>query len=291
MSEELLGRVDVAWDTVTRANRANWDDRAVIHESAGGYCASRFIADPGFVSAVVADDAPVMLDFLDRKDFTGVRIAHLQCHIGTDTQSLARLGADVVGLDFSPVSLQYANRRAREASTGPGTVSYVEGDVLESASLLAGPFDVVYTSIGTYTWLRDLKTWAGQIAELLAPGGMFYIRDGHPFMYTLNEKLAVGDYPYFHDGKACCWDEDTTYTGEGTVSHRRNYDFSHSLSDVVSALIGAGLVIRSFTESDTIPWKAFDCMVEPEPGVFALPEPLRSCVPLSMTVIATKNNS
>ena len=43
-------------------------------------------------------------------------------------------------------------------------------------------FDVVYTSIGTIGWLQRPRSWAQQVAALLNPGGVFYIRDGHPML-------------------------------------------------------------------------------------------------------------
>ena len=35
----------------------------------------------------------------------GVRVLHLQCHFGSDSLSLANLGATVVGIDFSPAAV------------------------------------------------------------------------------------------------------------------------------------------------------------------------------------------
>ncbi|WP_205745647.1 hypothetical protein [Egibacter rhizosphaerae] len=41
-------------------------------------------------------------------DLIGLRIVHLQCHLGTDSLSLARLGGEVTGVDFSPSALAVA---------------------------------------------------------------------------------------------------------------------------------------------------------------------------------------
>lgn len=48
------------------------------------YARQRFIDDPSFLSAVVRFDVPRL------GDIRGLRAVHLQCHIGTDTISLAR---------------------------------------------------------------------------------------------------------------------------------------------------------------------------------------------------------
>src|SRR6185312_216546 len=68
------------------------------------YYVARFAQDPAFLSYVVQFDLPRL------GDIAGLRGVHLQCHIGTDTISLARLGAHMTGLDFSPAALTQARR-------------------------------------------------------------------------------------------------------------------------------------------------------------------------------------
>ena len=67
-------------------NQANWDARAEVHVGPGGYDLGLF-DDPGFLSQVVRFDRPLL------GDVTGLDGVHLQCHLGTDTISLSRLGA------------------------------------------------------------------------------------------------------------------------------------------------------------------------------------------------------
>ena len=56
----------------------------------------------------------------------GLRGIHLQCHIGTDTVSLARLGARMTGLDFSAPALAQARRLATAARAD---VDFVESEL------------------------------------------------------------------------------------------------------------------------------------------------------------------
>jgi hypothetical protein len=92
-------------------NRANWEERASIHAASDDYGFARFVADPQHLSTVVAFDRPRL------GDISGLRGVHLQCHIGTDTLSLARLGARMSGLDFSGVSLAAARKLAADTAT------------------------------------------------------------------------------------------------------------------------------------------------------------------------------
>ena len=277
------GHSDIDWDSARASNLANWEDRVPLHEEAYGISA---MEDPGHLTGVVRTDLAALAPFLPDGTVSGLEVCHLQCHIGTDTLSLARAGARVTGVDFSPSAL--ASAAALAARLGLDA-TWVETDVLDARAAVAGTFDLVYTSIGTITWLPDLDRWAAQVAGLLRPGGTFYIRDGHPALYAIDEHadgLQVR-YPYFGTGHAQVWDEATTYAGEGTVAHSRTYEWAHPLSEIINSLIGAGLQVLRLDEGRTLPWKFSPRMVEVPDG-FAWPEAERDRVPCTYTVIARK---
>src|SRR3954469_25796996 len=133
-------------------NRASWDERAPAHAASPGYSVQQFIDDPKFISDVVSFDVPRL------GDIRGLRGVHLQCHIGTDTVSLARLGARMTGLDFSAPALAEA-RRLCDASGAE--VDFVESDVYDAVDALGGEsFDLVFTGVGALCWLPDIRRWA-----------------------------------------------------------------------------------------------------------------------------------
>jgi SAM-dependent methyltransferase len=277
--------VDITWEDARDANLANWNERVAIHVEAYGLNAFR--DDPHHISGVVAYDRPYIERHLGRT-IDGLDLAHLQCHIGTDTLSFARLGAQVTGVDFSQPALDAAEALAQELNL-PAT--WVQGDVLESARLVGKQFDVVYTSIGAIGWLKDLGQWAQQVAALLQDGGLFYIRDGHPSLYALDDQTfpPVVRYRYFENGHAQSWDSDETYTGGGTITSTRTYEFPHSTAEVINSLIAAGLTIEAFYEGDTLPWEFSKEMERLPDGSFAWPGALRAAVPCTFTVVARKN--
>lgn len=121
----------------TNANRANWDQRATLHAArdGSGYGVQRYVANAEALSDVVRFDQPLL------GDIAGLRAVHLQCHIGTDTLSLARLGARVTGLDFSENAVAEARRLAAEAGAD---IDFVHADVRDAATVLPrGGFDLV----------------------------------------------------------------------------------------------------------------------------------------------------
>ncbi len=273
----------ISWEAARGANQLNWEDRVPLHEEAYGLAA---FDDPSHLSSVARQDIAALEAFVPNGSLHGLDLCHLQCHIGTDTISLARAGARVTGVDFSPGALAVARRLAEKHGID---VTWVETDVLDSRNAVTGDFDLVYTSIGTIIWLADLDRWACQIAALLRPGGLFYIRDGHPSLLALDEDaedLRVR-YRYFADGTAQAWDDESTYAGPGTVAHPRTYEWPHPISEIVNALIGAGLLIERLDEGTVLPWKFSPRMVEVEGG-FAWPEPERALVPCTYTIVARR---
>ena len=150
------------------ANRANWDERVESHLEA--YEAASFADNADEITSVVVDDLALLKDSLPDQSPQGLRLMHLQCHIGLDTLSWARLGAVVTGIDFSPKSVAAAAELAARASI---PARFVESSIDDVTDVISEQFDVVYTSIGVLPWLPRLDTWARAIFELLEPGGVF----------------------------------------------------------------------------------------------------------------------
>lgn len=78
-------------DEYRQANLDNWNDRAAIHAASRFYDLAGYVSDPDRISKVIEFDRHEL------GDVRGRSLLHLQCHIGTDTLSLARLGAQVTG--------------------------------------------------------------------------------------------------------------------------------------------------------------------------------------------------
>ena len=268
------------------ANRANWDDRASAHavRTGLGYGVQRFVTDSALLSDVVSFDR-------DRLgDITGLNTVHLQCHIGTDTLSLARLGARVTGLDFSPIAL--AEARALVAETGDA-VDFVESDLYSALTVLPpASFDLVYTGIGALCWLPSIERWAAVVAGLLVPGGRLFIREGHPILWAMDERLDDDlhlRFPYFEQQEPLEWDDDSTYVAtDRPITNTKTYEWNHGLGEIVTALLNAGLTLTMLVEHDSVPWEALPGqMLERPNGEFAL-DAFAGVAPLSYTIQAVK---
>jgi SAM-dependent methyltransferase len=234
-------------------NRANWDERAPAHAASPDYGFDRFVADPAHLSHVVRFDLPRL------GDVAGLRAVHLQCHVGTDTISLHRLGARITGLDFSSASLTQARELAARAGAA---VTFVEADVYDAASVLEpGSFDLVYTGIGALCWLPDIRRWAQVVSTLLRPGGRLFLREGHPMLWALDDErednLLVVDYPYFERVEPLVWEEAGTYVStETTFRNNVTHQWNHGIGETITALMDAGLELTMLQEHDSAPWAA-----------------------------------
>lgn len=265
-------------------NRASWDERAEPHAASADYAIDRFLADPGFLSHVVRFDLPRL------PDLRGRRALHLQCHIGTDTLSLARLGATVTGLDFSGEAIAQARSLAERAGT---PIDYVQATVDDAVAVLGtGAFDVVFTGIGALCWLPDVAAWARTVSALLTPGGELFLREGHPMLWSIDETQGdslVVAYPYFETAEPTVFDEPGTYVEtEHEFAHTRSASWNHGLGEIVSALLSAGLRLTMLEEHRSVPWEAlWGRMTRGDDGEWRMTDGA-DLVPLSYTLRAVK---
>ena len=74
-------------------------------------------------------------------------------------------------------------------------------------------------------------------------------------LYTLDETTypPVVRYGYFPTGLAQSWDAPSSYAGDGTIKSTRTYEWPHSLSEIMTALLGVGLQIIAVDEGKTLP--------------------------------------
>ncbi len=249
-------------------NRRNWDSRVPLHEV--GYELHRYREDPSYLSGVVRFDLPRL------GPVAGLDAVHLQCHLGTDTLSLARLGARMTGLDFSAPALAVARRLASDCGA---SIDYVQSDVYDAVAALGGArFDLVYTGIGALCWLPDVRGWARVVAGLLRPGGRVFLRETHPMLSALcdprPDELLVVEFPYFHVASGTPFCEKKTYVPhEGEVESPETVEWNHGIGEIVTALLSEGFALDRLEEHRSVPWCALgSAMVELADGEWELRE-------------------
>ena len=263
-------------DRRLQVNRTNWNERTPVHAASDFYDVEAFKA------------GRITLRDLERRevgDVSGKTLLHLQCHFGMDTMSWARLGAKPTGVDFSDAAIDLA--RSLNDELGLGT-RFIRSNVYDLPSVLDEQFDIVFTSYGVLCWLPDLDKWARVVNHHLKPGGVFYIAELHPFMATF-EQSESGDirptwnyleHELFFEGNG------QSYAGTDPIKSP-NYEWMHSLGEIVTALIDAGLDLEFLHEFPFTCYHAFPGMEKGDDGWWRFPEHNDS-FPQTFSIRATK---
>ena len=165
-------------DELIAANRAQWDERVGIHLESRFYDVEGWLRDqPG----------PRRRETEALGNVEGLRLLHPQCHFGLDTLAWARAGAQVTGLDFSPVAIDAAPPAGARAGLAE-RATFVCARIDEAAAALDGSvFDVVYVSLGSLCWLpqrrrlgadgrRSPRPGRAALRARRAPGGLVALR-------------------------------------------------------------------------------------------------------------------
>jgi len=233
-------------------NRKYWDALTPVHEASRFYDVAGFLAGRSSLHSIEREAVG---------DVAGKSLLHLQCHFGVDTLSWARLGAEVVGVDFSGASIARARKLAREAGLAE-QARFVERNVLDLLAEPVGQFDVVFTSYGTITWLADLEAWGRVVAESLRGEGLFFMVDTHPAS-CLFEADATGRlarrYDYFRQADPLQIGPEKDYA-EPTYTTLPSEAWIWSLGDVFGALEAAGLRVHEFKEYPRTVYQQFPDM-------------------------------
>ncbi len=265
-------------------NRRSWDQRVAIHLRSASYQQDVEKLRRGGLTLAPPTDTEI-------GDVSQRRIAHLQCHIGTDTLSLARLGAEVVGLDFSSESIEAARKLACDLGI---SAQFIVGDAQHADQFMDNQaFDMVFASFGVFCWIPDVEQWIRSAGNLLKPGGVLYVADGHPIMDTMEHAPDSPQgieirYSYFRE-QAIALGPGPTYADDGSGQCvGETVEFIHPVSRFIGAAIGAGLDIDFLHEFPGCFFQRYPNMVEGPAGLWDFPGPLAGRLPMVFSMRAVK---
>ena len=235
-------------------NRRSWNEATRAHNRHKKDEAS-FLRDGGSTLF------PEELDLLGPLD--GKRLLHLQCNSGQDSLSLAKHGADVLGVDISDVAIDHAKALSKDSGIAATFERSDIYDWLAAAESSGRQFDIVFASYGALCWLSDLDLWASSIRNVLAEGGRLVLMEFHPVAMMLDADWKLA-YPHGSGGRRIEQSEGVgdyvADSGEGlTPSGRketiepfnnpeRSVEFAWSIGQILMAIQGAGFQIQRLDE-------------------------------------------
>lgn len=226
----------MAQDSITDANQLAWNaNRFDTWVSAFGTPeaeAARIIAEPRHVLRRLS---PYL------GDVAGKRICSVQGSHGRVAAALARLGAEVVVIDFSEENQRYALTIAAAAEV---SIEYLVSDVMEAGALgLEHQFETMVLELGILHYHQDLDRFFSVMRMLTANDGHLVLNEFHP----IQRKLVWPEGPkdYFHAGLV----EGNVPNPDGSeVSLGRCQYRFWTLGEIVSSVVRAGFTMVKLDE-------------------------------------------
>ncbi len=232
--------------TIRQANRKAWNEVMPYHRKAKDEEWDKEFSNSDFI---IQDK--IELEALKKLNIIDKNIVHLCCNNGLELLSLKRLGAGrCVGFDIADEAIKDGNRRAEKFSI---PVEFYQSDVFEIPNEYNEQFDIVYITIGALVWLPDLKEFFAVANRLLRANGKLFIYESHPFSQVLPWDVTAETgapeikYTYFTEGYQVYNDGIDYYGGADYVSEDC-YEFEHTLSTILNAIMSNGFIMQSFDE-------------------------------------------
>lgn len=255
------------------ANKKIWDGRVEAHMASDFYDNDSFLKGRNSLNKIE-------LDVLG--DIRNQTIAHLQCHFGQDSLSMARMGAKVTGVDLSEKAIEQAKNLNQQLQLD---AEFYCSDILTYQGQKEA-FDIVFASYGVLGWHPDITTWFKVASQLLKPGGRVVLVEFHPVLWMFDATFSHIEHSYFNRQAIVEQVTDSYTDGSDLDEPLTEYGWNHSLSDVFNALKKNGLQLQQFEEFDYSPYNCFQGCVETQQG-FQI-ESLQGKLPMVYAIEAIK---
>ncbi len=210
------------------------------------------------VRRVRSEDYPFfdqeMTDALRALDVRGKMVGQFCCNNGRELLSWLRSGGARRGLGFDIAENQVAFAKAKAAELGLDC-RFVATDILKIGAEYGDALDAAIITIGALCWFEDLNAFFGAVARCLKEGAALIIHEQHP---VTNMLALPGDEGY---AEACpaslahsyfrkVWkgNEGMGYIAGRSYPSKTFTDFTHSLSEILGAMLGVGFRVRALRE-------------------------------------------
>jgi 2-polyprenyl-3-methyl-5-hydroxy-6-metoxy-1,4-benzoquinol methylase len=255
-------------------NKHSWNVLATASAASRFYDLASFRKGRSSLNSIILDEVG---------DVRGKSILDMQCHLGLDALSWARLGARVVGADLSDVAINTAAGLAAELDLD---AEFVCCNVYGLPDVVEGKFDVVFTGYGCLSCLPDLGRWARVVDHFLKPGGKFCMVEIHPMATIFADVDGEFRLAYSLLDKGAFRQEVVrTWADSATVPAHTQYAWRWTVGALMSSLISTGLRIDRLRELPLDMRRRYPSMVQGEDGYWRVPgDP----IPLAVTCTATK---
>ncbi|HEY8403050.1 MAG TPA: class I SAM-dependent methyltransferase [Flavobacteriales bacterium] len=220
-------------------NKKSWNNRTDVHVDSEFYDVKGFLEGKSSLN-------DIELNLLG--DIKGKSILHLQCHLGQDSISLSKLGAEVTGIDLSDKAIAKGKELAKLAGT---TTEFICSDVYDLPNHLDKQFDIV-----------------------------------HPVVWMFDDDFQKVGYNYFNTG-AIVETESGTYANNEAPLNEEYVMWNHAFAEVFTSLLQNDMQLTALQEFDYSPYNCFKHTVEFAPQKYRIAH-MENKLPMVYALFATK---
>jgi SAM-dependent methyltransferase len=229
----------------TKANENAWDVASGFHQDA---MMEKWIT--GFESEGHTVFSEFEKDVYSKISFKDKSIFHAPCNNGRELLSLLNMGArQGLGIDISGENIKVAQKLHKVSG---GSAEFIHGDIYDVSNKISEKYDLGLVTVGSLNWMENLKEYFSAIKSNLVGNGELILLEMHPvayvFPYTFNKNHEVKlDLPYFSKAPIVSTGS-LDYYGNVEYESPKMYEFQHTISDIIKALILLDFTIIDFVE-------------------------------------------
>ncbi|WP_444898505.1 class I SAM-dependent methyltransferase [Microbulbifer sp. VAAC004] len=184
---------------------------------------------------------------LDGFDLSGKSVVQICCNNAKDLISIKKKGAGLcVGIDGSQAFVDQA--RLLVNASRCSDVEIVCSNIYELPDEYIGRFDFAVITIGVLNWMPDLKQFMRICTSLLKPGGYLLMEEIHPVLNMYEEGNPSHIAMSYFNREPQKDDQGLGYLDGRKYQAKENYNFHHTLSDILMAAIESNLSLKKFVE-------------------------------------------
>lgn len=175
-------------------------------------------------------------------DINGKTVIDLGCGGGQNAVALAKIGAKVTAVDFSPEQIKLAENLASELDAA---IDFITGEISDLSRLSKSTFDIAISACAI-AYVPDINSTFAEAFRILKPGGKFILSDMNPLQYIIDEIDGGVEfnhkYPYEPIMLKWRWEFDELQRAPGFQHYVRSIACYHN------ALTVAGFTVSNILE-------------------------------------------
>ncbi|HET9532594.1 MAG TPA: methyltransferase domain-containing protein [Blastocatellia bacterium] len=177
-------------------------------------------------------------------DLGGKRLLDMGCGSGTYSLWFAGRGAQVTGMDLSPVMVSMAQEKARAEGLD---IRLLAGDLNRPLPFEDGEFDIVFTATVLH-YVEDLSSVMKETARVMSHGGALIASALHPMSTALFSPADREKAPRYFGSPERMIETPWLDFGEVSDEGRRIISYHHTVEDYFRALRSARLNVTDLLE-------------------------------------------